>query len=635
MANLARLVSVPPKNSVNQGLSSLRSSTMLRLIGTPGERVRGRRCGKPTNSKLRSLLETRSIANLQFPLRMPHQVLDLLEEVFDDVKREDEELFEKARTNGSFCVRPIGSSGKFSNHAWGCAVDLGFGPESQGGFIRADTQNDDRTEIGLLRLVPFFNRHKFFWGGTFGREDSMHFEVSEQLANSLFGNGGPVSSSVTFPGGGPSGSTLKHPSLSSDRGLREVAAGSRVLQRSGVPRESVGVLQDALNSLGKQPFRVAFGAAQSGRQFFGPKTETAVKNFQRDNGIDVDGIVGQDTIAKLDQRLIDKDGAGRLQHILFRNQPVLQAVEAGNLILERSGTPVEGVGEIQDALNLLAKKNTAFKINLGPNDKFRSFFGPKTEASVKAFQKSSDIPPDGRVGSETIKALDKALMNAGSSVTVDSPITGPGGYRPPEAVRAQLGTIPLSDGQELDPLDFLIDRDQVEILMKLPNGAVFFEAGMQSDADGSPRALEIDRFGQLETSFRFSNETGQSKFPDAEKVNYFVLPGPNQPTSQRFFNRMGIKLGDVAAILREGHLEFAFFADVGPTRKLGEGSVNLVQSLGVNPFINGRVRRGIPDEVVYIVFPGSRPATLTPSNVTEKVETIGKKLFRDLGGIID
>ncbi|MBS1211999.1 MAG: peptidoglycan-binding domain 1 protein [Proteobacteria bacterium] len=539
MTNLAQLVPLPPVSSVNRGLSRLRESVMLELFGVPGDPPQpGETCGRLTNTKLLSLLQARRIANLQFAIRAPGVVLDLLEQVFADILRADPELFDKCRTNGSLCCRRIrnnGRSGPFSNHSWGMAIDLGFQPQGPGGFIAADPRGDGRTELGLLKLVPFFNARRFFWGGAFSgdSEDSMHFEVSEQLARSLFSPGAPGF----------------HPTPPPDR---------------------------------PEP------------------TE--------------------------------------LTHPLLRSDPVLQAVAAGNRILERSGERSASVGAIQDALNRLSEGNPQLAVNLGDRRQFQGFFGPQTERAVKRFQEASGLSVDGRIGEATIEALDKAL-NALPTGPVPNMMTGPviegpGGYLPPERARSLLGTIPIKEAEEIEAEDLGIFRDQSEIILKLPSGALFFESGMQTDADGSPRARQIDRFGQLETAFNFANQSGQARFVDAESVNYIVLPDNRTNESERFFRKMGFKLGDIAAVIHQGILQFALFADIGPSGKLGEGSVRLVQALGVDPFIDGQVRVGIDREVVYIVFPNSRPVSLTPDNVNDKVADAGLRLFKNLGGVV-
>jgi peptidoglycan hydrolase-like protein with peptidoglycan-binding domain len=65
-------------------------------------------------------------------------------------------------------------------------------------------------------------------------------------------------------------------------------------------QRGVGAVQDALIALGA---RISLGAGAASRGIFGPQTQAAVKDFQRSAGIDVDGLVGQDTIGALDVAL--------------------------------------------------------------------------------------------------------------------------------------------------------------------------------------------------------------------------------------------------------------------------------------------------------------------------------------------
>jgi hypothetical protein len=109
--------------------------------------------------------------------------------------------------------------------------------------------------------------------------------------------------------------------------------------------------------------------------------------------------------------------------------------------------------------------------------------------------------------------------------------------------------------------------------------AVYFKAGMDIDCDGSKRARQIDPCGQTQTSLRYRN--GESV--NAENINYIVLPAGQ-------YKKLGIKLGDIAAVRYNGHVAFAIFADVGPRHKLGEGSMALASALGIN---NSPTRGGI------------------------------------------
>ena len=62
--------------------------------------------------------------------------------------------------------------------------------------------------------------------------------------------------------------------------------------RNGSRGDAVKALQEKLNSLGYNS-----GTADG---IFGAKTEAAVKQFQKANGLTADGIVGKKTLAALD-----------------------------------------------------------------------------------------------------------------------------------------------------------------------------------------------------------------------------------------------------------------------------------------------------------------------------------------------
>jgi hypothetical protein len=199
------------------------------------------------------------------------------------------------------------------------------------------------------------------------------------------------------------------------------------------------------------------------------------------------------------------------------------------------------------------------------------------------------------------------------------------------------------------PLDEVLNATQIEpvaeihlqnslqglcSIHQLREGAVMFSAKMDIDADGSPNALSIDpEYGQLMTSYRYRGFHGQDAFVDAESVPYIVLPQPDRQ-NEEFYDRTRVGLGDIAAVIYRGHVEFAFVADLGPPEKIGEGSVALAQALGHDPFVlrDGQrlVDRPISRGVVYIVFPGSRLRGATPDNVLELLRENGKRLLAEL-----
>jgi hypothetical protein len=82
-------------------------------------------------------------------------------------------------------------------------------------------------------------------------------------------------------------------------------------------------------------------------------------------------------------------------------------------------------------------------------------------------------------------------------------------------------------------------------------------------------------------------------------------------------------------------MAYAVMGDVGPKRKLGEGSVALHQSLGNGPFVlrhgKRRAARGIGGrDVLYVMFPGSRKAN---EQITkERIDKEGEQLLDKFGG---
>jgi Fungal chitosanase of glycosyl hydrolase group 75 len=171
-------------------------------------------------------------------------------------------------------------------------------------------------------------------------------------------------------------------------------------------------------------------------------------------------------------------------------------------------------------------------------------------------------------------------------------------------------------------------------LLRLSGGQIYIKADMDVDADGSPNAKILDpKYGQLKTSLSFRNVKGQAKYVDAEKVPYFVIAGG----PAKFYQKLGVKLGDIAAVVYKGKVAYAIFADVGPKNKMGEGSIALFNALGQSSGVikdsQGHIKGSkLSKDVVYIVFPGSADGTISPDNVVSKTEQRGKELFTKLGG---
>jgi peptidoglycan hydrolase-like protein with peptidoglycan-binding domain len=149
---------------------------------------------------------------------------------------------------------------------------------------------------------------------------------------------------------------------------------SNLLQR-GSTGEAVTELQKQLQQLG------FFQANATG--FYGPLTETAVRRFQRDRNLNVDGIAGSSTQAAIDRALSPNKTAP------FRTS---------DRLLQRGDTG-EAVTELQNQLQQLG----FFQANA------TGFYGPLTETAVRRFQRDRNLTVDGIAGSSTQAAIDRAL----------------------------------------------------------------------------------------------------------------------------------------------------------------------------------------------------------------------------------
>ncbi len=199
-------------------------------------------------------------------------------------------------------------------------------------------------------------------------------------------------------------------------------------------------------------------------------------------------------------------------------------------------------------------------------------------------------------------------------------------------------------------------------IWRLPGSTAFFyESGMTIDADGAPNAYHPDNTGldDLANAGSPGNWPGLAKdndgqpfvqgpddpFPgyfvsetalvdrtkpvndparyvDASKIPFIVLPGG-------MARQIGARPGDFAIVFnrRNGKSSYAIFGDVGPSDRIGEGSMALAESLGIRSDArNGGTRRG----VLFIVFPGSgngRPRTV------EEINAESGKLIHGWAGI--
>ncbi len=242
------LITIPA--GINPGINAARQLTMKSLLGSPRESF-GTDCQPVTNPVLRNLIKTDDVGPFRVTGLAP--AIASLKEVIAEIRQQQADVFGGLGTAGMLCCRLVrGSNTSISNHSWGTAIDLTLNGE-------LDVRGNNRVQEGLARIAPIFNRHGWYWGAGFPKEDAMHFELSDQKIRALHQQGVFASAPATLP----------EPALSiGDRG------------------QLVKRLQEKLNERGAN--LIADGV-------FGNGTHAAVVAFQARSGLTPDGIVGRRT----------------------------------------------------------------------------------------------------------------------------------------------------------------------------------------------------------------------------------------------------------------------------------------------------------------------------------------------------
>jgi len=166
-----QVVNIANRREVNDGLTNSSSSYLVGVFGPPRQDL-SQDCQAMTNPILKDLVVTRDVGPIRVTMLEP--AIISLQQVFKNVQVFEPELYDRISTAGSLCVRLIrGSETSISTHAYGLSVDLNIDGQ-------LDTLGDGKTQLGLTILAEFFKREGWYWGAGFGREDSMHFQVSRE-----------------------------------------------------------------------------------------------------------------------------------------------------------------------------------------------------------------------------------------------------------------------------------------------------------------------------------------------------------------------------------------------------------------------------------------------------------------------
>ncbi len=205
---------------------------------------------------------------------------------------------------------------------------------------------------------------------------------------------------------------------------------------NGSKGEEVRELQQALIDLG-----YLTGTADG---VFGNKTENAVRQFQKNNRLTVDGLAGTAT-----REAILSKAQAKKSHVNQTSSPTPTPVPAvpdtgsssssgsqessslfGNYASIRYGNKGDRVKSLQQAL-----------ITLGfLGGKPDGIFGNQTKNAVKAFQRSRKLSADGIAGKKTLSAIQSALSDgpASSGTAQQPPTPSASGSAAPDSDESEL-----------------------------------------------------------------------------------------------------------------------------------------------------------------------------------------------------
>lgn len=175
MSALDDLVPIPP--SINRHLSACREQTMLDKFGKPGDL--SSKCSDPKGNFKKFIKY--GVAVGPFKVSGLDYAVESLAQVFTEIEHLNPNVFSQVKTAGMLCVRHIRHNpAHYSNHSWGCAIDLYFGS----GVV---AQSKQLTQRGFLYLYEAFNNHGWYWGAGFSGSavDTMHFELANETITKI------------------------------------------------------------------------------------------------------------------------------------------------------------------------------------------------------------------------------------------------------------------------------------------------------------------------------------------------------------------------------------------------------------------------------------------------------------------
>ena len=232
---------------------------------------------------------------ITFLNRRPVRIIDVLEDAWSAAEQALLATgYGNAKIVGSYACRNVRDSAYASLHAYRLAVDVdpALNGRKRYGTTRRkwwEWSKITRLQVNAVTAIRTRNGKRVFThGGTFRSQDPMHFQIACTPADIRSGIDWSTvkghASKQTAPGAAATGKGGTGPRPV----LRKQPRPSKVPSSH---KAATGTLQAALN---------AEGAKLKVDGLFGPRTNEAVRAYQKRHRLTVDGIVGKHTWAKID-----------------------------------------------------------------------------------------------------------------------------------------------------------------------------------------------------------------------------------------------------------------------------------------------------------------------------------------------
>lgn len=211
---------------------------------------------------------------------------------------------------------------------------------------------------------------------------------------------------------------------------------------------------------------------------------------------------------------------------------------------------------------------------------------------------------------------------------------------------------------------YLCSRDpsNVEALLKLKDGGVFWHSKMALDVDGAwaawngvPGATDLK-----ETSYKWpgvADTASRAAQIDPDRIPFVVMPtaglarltgAASGALGREFADKTGLRLGDMGVVVYRDRWTPVLIGDGGPFMRLGEGSSRVFEAIGESrcrrwsadgltcvgmgggayPYRNS----GLGRNVLFIVYPNSRAHDITAQNALGKLCAFAKAKLGLSGG---